>query len=155
MLHRWPPGVVGTILFQRNNDFVRMKTGRPLSAQFKSPFLAELDDKPPHGTMATFYESPAFITTRAFYKDLMAAGVSNVEMFPVVIKDPARKIAVKNYVLLNIVGRMGTFALKRVDFKGLPLFVADEDTDIMIVSERVQRQLARKNYADVVFEELT
>ncbi|HTU59826.1 MAG TPA: hypothetical protein VMF89_15345, partial [Polyangiales bacterium] len=44
--------------------------------------------------------------------------------------------------------------LRESALRGLDLFLVAEDTDNMIVSERVQRHLASFDFPDVAFEEI-
>jgi hypothetical protein len=168
-------GPDGTIIFQQSHEFFRLKTGHKLKPDFKGPFIVELDDEHPDGRLPTFYESPAFIGTKEFYNALINVGVSNIETVEVIIKDTVRSIECHDYLLLNIVGRVACadmmrsehrslgpdmtiidqLVLKPVNLSGLDLFVADEDTDIMIVSERVCRHLISCGYVDIWFEELS
>lgn len=152
-----------------------LKAGQPLEAGFEPPVIVKLDEEQPDGRMPTFYESPAFIGTKAFHHDLLLAGVSNIETAPVVIRNVATGAENHDYVLMNIVGRVACAdmalsqhrslgpgmtildepVLKPGLFVGLNLFVADEDTDVMIISEQVHRHLVARGYKDIVFRELS
>jgi hypothetical protein len=151
-----------------------LKSGQRLDPDFQKPMTVKLDEDQPDGRMPTFYESPAFIGTQAFLRDLLQAGVDNIETVPVVIRNVATGAENRDYVLMNIVGRvacadmgrsthrslgpgmtiMDELVLKPGSFSGLHLFVADEDTDVMIISEQVHRQLLGRGCADIVFREL-
>ncbi len=164
----------GTLVYQRSHELFDLKTGAPLEPGFDPPFLVELDSELPNGRMPTFYESPALIARRSFYEDLVAAGISNLESVPVVIRNPADGSENHDYLLLNIIGRVRCADMRRSKHRslgpgmtvvdklvlanGVPgdldLFVADEDTDVMVVSERVYQRLRAKGYDDVWFEEL-
>ncbi|MDE2051575.1 MAG: hypothetical protein KGL45_12545 [Gammaproteobacteria bacterium] len=165
----------GTIVYKRSHRLFRLKTGAPLEAGFEPPLRLELDRELPHGRMPTFYESPALIARKAFHEDLLAAGVSNLQTVPVVIVNPEDGSQNHDYLLLNIVGRVRCADMRRSKHRsigpgmnvvdklvlaggvpaGLDLFVADEDTDVMVVSERVQQRITAKGYDDVWFEELS
>ncbi len=165
----------GTIVYQRSHELFELKTGAPLEPGFEGPLRVELDRELPHGRMPTFYESPALIARKAFCEDLAAAGVSNLETVPAVIVNPEDGSENHDYLLLNIVGRVRCADMRRSRHRsigpgmqvvdelvlaagvpaGLDLFVADEDTDVMVVSERVHQRIAAKGYDDVWFEELS
>lgn len=72
----------------------------------EQPVVVTLDEEQPDGRMPTYYESPAFIGTKAFHHDLLLAGVSNIETVPVVIRNVATGAENHDYVLMNIVGRV-------------------------------------------------
>jgi Immunity protein family (Imm11) len=164
----------GTIVYQRSHELFDLKTGGPLEPGFAAPFVVELDSELPHGRMPTFYESPALIARKAFYEDLVSVGVDNLETVPVVIRNPVDGSENHDYLLLNIVGRLRCADMRQskhrslgpgmrvvdklVLAKGLPsdldLFVADEDTDVIVVSERIYRRVKEQGYDDVWFEEL-
>jgi hypothetical protein len=152
-----------------------LKSGQSLGAEFKQPMLLKLDEELPNGRMPTFYESPAFIGTKVFHRDLEQAGVSNIETFPVVISNTATGSENHDYVLMNILGRVSSFDMHQSQYRKLGpemtimdapvlkpgfiatlnLFVADEDTDIMIISEQVHRHLIERDYKDIIFREFS
>lgn len=164
----------GTVVYKRSHKLFPLKTGAPLEPDFEPPFRVELDPDLPNGRLPTFYESPALIARKAFYEDLLAAGVSNLETVPVVIANPVDGSQNHDYLLLNIVGRVQCADMRRSKHRsigpemtiidelvlaknvpvGLDLFVADEDTDVMVVSERVYQRITAKGYDDIWFEEL-
>lgn len=161
-------------LFQDSHHLFLLKTGHRLESGFEPPFKVVLDPDIPTPQLPTFFESPAWIGTRAFYRDLLAAGIDNIEAVPVEMRDDARKRIIHDYLLLNIVGcvpcaDMGKSTVRSlgegmnvivrlvVDASRLGAFdlcVAAEDTDCMIVSERVARHLQACAYDDILFEEL-
>jgi len=165
----------GTIVYQRSHLLFNLKAGAPLEPEFEAPFLVELDRELPNGHMPTFYESPALIARKNFYGDLVAAGVSNLEIVPVVIVNPVDGTQNHDYLLLNIVGRVQCAEMNHSKHRSigpqmtvidklvltndlhtdLNLFVADEDTDVMIVSECVYQRIMAKGYDDIRFDELT
>lgn len=161
----------GTGLYARSHFLTELKTGRPLGADFVPPFVVVLDPDLPDAALPTFFESPAWIATRTFHATLLAAGITNVEAIAVEMHDEAKGRVIDDYLLLNIVGRVacavpsksetrtlgdGMTVVDRlvVDPARVPeldLFVADEDTDCMIVSERLRNHIVAAGYDDVRF----
>lgn len=164
----------GTVITLKTHRRAILKSGEPLEAGFDSPVVVKLDDEHAGGRLPTFYESPAFIGTHDFHRALMEAGASNIETVPVVIQNRVTGTECLDYVLMNIVGRVACadmarsqhrslgpgmtviddLVLKAGGFGGLHLFVADEDTDVMVISEQVHRHLSARGYPDVVFRAL-
>lgn len=174
--HDWVQTKTGSFLIDYENDKVN---GEP----FKGPLICELDDEDETGKMPTFYTSPALIAKKSFYKDLVEIGVDNIEVHPVVINDSVNNRTVNDYVLLNIIGRISCAAMDESDYERLnddadpddpydsmnvinelvidatkvgqhDLFVVHEDTDCIVISERVYKHLKNKGYTDIYFEEL-
>jgi len=161
-------------LFQDSHDFFLLKTGHRLEDGFDPPFKVFLDPEIPNPQLPTFFESPAWIGTKAFYRDLQAIGIDNIETVQVEMRDDVHQRIIDDYLLLNIVGcvpcaDMGKSTVSSlgegmnvivhlvVDASRLGAFdlcVAAEDTDCMIVSERVARHLQACAYDDILFEEL-
>ncbi len=161
-------------LFQDSHHFFLLKTGHRLEEGFVPPFKVVLDPEIANPQLPTFFESPAWIGTQAFYRDLLAAGIDNIEAVPVEMRDDARQRIFHDYLLLNIVGCVACADMDKstvsslgegmnvitrlvVDASRLGAFdlcVAAEDTDCMIVSERVARHLQARGYDDILLEEL-
>lgn len=161
-------------LFQDSHHLFLLKTGHRLESGFEPPFKVVLDPDIPNPQLPTFFESPAWIGTQAFYRDLLAAGIDNIEAVPVEMRDDARQRIIHDYLLLNIVGCVACADMEKSTVNSLgegidvivrlvvdasrlgafDLFVAAEDTDCMIVSERVARHLQACGYDDILFEEL-
>ncbi|MDD3327022.1 MAG: hypothetical protein PHW25_08055 [Zoogloea sp.] len=161
-------------LFQDSHHFFLLKTGHRLEEGFVPPFKVVLDPEIANPQLPTFFESPAWIGTQAFYRDLLAAGIDNIEAVPVEMRDDARKRIIHDYLLLNIVGCVACADMEKstvsslgegidvitrlvVDASRLGAFdlcVAAEDTDCMIVSERIARHLQACGYDDILLEEL-
>ncbi|NMG36498.1 hypothetical protein GRF61_18780 [Azoarcus sp. TTM-91] len=164
----------GAGLYKASHVMTELKTGRRFDVGFVPPLVVRLDPELPDGKLPTFFESPAWIGTRGFHATLLAAGVANVEASPVEMRDEANKRVIDDYLLLNIVGRVACVDMARSETRSLgdgmtiidrlvidparipdlDLFVADEDTDCMIVSERLQRLIAGAGYSDIRFEAL-
>jgi hypothetical protein len=125
----------------------------------------------------------AVIGTKQFYKDLTDIGIGNIEVHPVVIKDEVNKKTINDYVLLNILGRISCAVMEDSEYERLnddadeddpyesmniidklvidpkkigeqDLFLVHEDTDCIVISERVYKHLQGKGYTDIYFEEL-
>lgn len=164
----------GTIIYQRSHDLVPFKTGRPLPADFAGPLWCELDADTREGVLPTFFTSPALIARKGFAAELRLLGLHNIEVQPVIIRDDVADRCIEDYVLLNILGRVPCAQLGTSDFHDLgdemrvfnklvldserrptlELFLLDEDTDRLVISERVYRHLAGKGYPDIHFEAL-
>jgi len=164
----------GTVINQMSHKFTRLKTGHFFPDDFETPFVCQLLGQFANGIMSTFYMSPAIIGTKQFYQDLLDCGIDNIEVKPVVINDLVNNRAIDDYVLLNIIGRISCADMEKSDYgtigKGMhvmnklvvnlekadnfDLFLADEDTNCIIISERVYKYLIQKGYTDIYFEEL-
>lgn len=164
----------GASLYQSSHVMTEFKTGRHFGPDFVPPLRVRLDPELPDGKLPTFFESPAWIGTRAFHDGLLAAGVTNVDASPVEMHDEANGRLIDDYLLLNIVGRVACVDMERsatrslgdgisvidrlvIDPTRVPdldLFVADQDTDCMIVSEHLQRFIVAAGYEDIRFEAL-
>lgn len=164
----------GAGLFQVSHVVFELKTGAPMEDDFGPPLVCKLNKKFAKGKLPTFFESPALIARREFAQALVDAGVSNVEQMPVVIKDETHGREIDGYLFLNIVGRVACLNVDRSDSDELDegmrvvdravldagrappagLFLLDEDTDCMIVSERVHAALKAGRFDDVRFDEV-
>ena len=162
------------LLDQVSHELTEFSTGSFFSKNFESPLVVALDEEFIHGGMATFYLDPAVIGTKQFYQDLLDCGVNNIEVKPVVINDPVNERTINDYVLLNIIGRISCANMEKTECgtigKGMnvmnklvinlekvysfDLFLADEDTDCIVISEKVYKCLTKKGYTDIYFEEL-
>jgi len=180
-----------TGLFQSSHDLVQMKTGQFLidygnnesGEPFSGSLICELDDEEGTGIFPTFYTSPALIGKKSFYDDLVEIGIDNIEVHPVVINDSVNDRTIKDYVLLNIIGRISCAVMEESIYNrindsadpydpyesmniidelvidaskvsGHDLFVVHEDTDCIVISERIYKHLQIKGYTDIYFEEL-
>lgn len=168
-----PPEPAG--IFQGSHDMLMLKTGQRLERGVKGPFKVFLDpEMQMNVVLPTFFESPAWIATKAFYQDLRAIGIDNVDTLPVELRIGPRKRINRDYLLLNIIGCVPCADMRRSTMRSLgegmnvitrlvvhasrvgklELFVAAEDTDCMIVSERVASHLQACGYEDVRFDAL-
>lgn len=163
-----------TLLFKASHRWTRLKTGQLLPEDFEEPFIAVLDEDTVGGVMPTFYMSPAVIGTRAFYQDLLEAGITNIEAKKTVIRDSVNNREFDNYLLLNIIGRVSCADMTRSDYhslgegmhiinklvidpaktQGMELFLVHEDTGCIVVSERIRDHLVARGYQDIYFEAL-
>ena len=136
--------------------------------------ICSLDDQHLEGVQPTFYMSPAIIGKKEFYQDLLDCGVDNIEVKPVVIRDTVNNREYTDHLLLNILGRVSCalmnesdyealgddmniidkLVLRKSDLPDLNLFLVNEDTDCIVISERVHSYLSSKGYEDIYFEQL-
>ncbi|VAW88947.1 hypothetical protein MNBD_GAMMA17-1956 [hydrothermal vent metagenome] len=164
----------GTVIQKVSHKRTRQKTGHFLPNDFEGPYICILLGQFANGVMSTFYMSPAIIGTKQFYQDLLDCGIDNIEVKPVVINDPVNEKTIDNYVLLNIIGRISCADMEKSEYGTIgkdmhvmnklvinlekaynfDLFLADEDTDCIVISERVYKYLTKKGYTDIYFEEL-
>jgi len=160
-------------------DYTNNENGEP----FKGVLMCDLDDEEQTGILPTIFMSPALIGTKQLYQDLLDIGIDNIEAHPVVIKDKVNNRVIDNYVLLNVIGRVSCAVMDQSDYErlndeaveddpcesmnfindlvidarkvdGLDLFLVHEDTNCIIVSERVFQYLTKKGYKDIFFEEV-
>lgn len=163
-----------TLLDQMSHELTEFSTGDFLPDDFQEPLICALDEDFINGQMATFYMDPAVIGTRKFYKDLQEIGVNNIETKAVIIQDNVNHRVHDDYLLLNIIGRVACADMSQSDYhalgeginvintlvidasktQGQEFFLIDEDTDCIVVSERIYKHLQSKGYPDLYFEEL-
>jgi hypothetical protein len=164
----------GTIIRQKSHPFAQLKSGYFLEDFDDGPFECQLVDRFANGVLPTFYMSPAVIGTKQFYQDLQSCGVDNIEVKPVLIHDAVNNRTIDNYLLLNFIGRVSCADMDKSDYgeidedmyimnklvidskkvHDLNLFLVDEDTGSIVVSEQVYNYLTSKGYTDIYFEEL-
>ena len=163
-----------TSLNKQSHRFVATCTGELFPKGFEGPMVVKLDDDNVAGTFPTFYENPAVIGKKEFYQDLREIGIDNIEVHDVEIRDEVNNKTIRGYLLLNIIGRVNCAVLDQSEVKtlgpgmnvidklvidsakipGLDLFLEANDTDNIIISERVYQHLQSKGYTDIYFEEL-
>lgn len=173
----------GTILYQDSHVMASLKQGANLidyenddeeGEPFVGPLICKLDDEHVDGKMSTFFMSPAIIGTKEFYNDLLEIGIENIEVYPVIIRDEVNSRVFDDYLLLNIVGRVSCADMASSEYQALgddmniidqlvldaskvhdlDLFLVHEDTDCIVISEKVYLHLVNKGYTDIYFEEL-
>ena len=164
----------GAIVYQRSHDLVELKTGNLFGSDLDPPFYLELDKELHSGALPTFFTQPAVIGTVQFYEDLQEIGIGNIEAFPAVIRDEIDNRTIEGYLLLNIIGKVSCADMDQSEYKslgegmniidelvldssklhGFDLFLVAEDTDCIVVSEKVYDHLQSKGYSDIYFEEL-
>lgn len=165
----------GTLLYKRSHRLVQTKTGEFFPEGFKGPFVVELDEDNVDGVLPTFYGGPAVIAKKEFYQVLREIGIDNIEVHDVEIRDEVNNKTIGGYLLLNIIGLVNCAVLDQSDVKtlgpgmnviddlvidpskipaGLDLFLEANDTDNIIISERVYNHLQGKGYTDIYFEKL-
>ena len=136
--------------------------------------IVEIDEDDVGGTLPTFYEDPAVIGKVDFYEALKEIGIHNIEVHDVEIRDEVNNKIIKGYLILNIIGVVNCAVLDHSEVKtlgpgmnvidnliinsskvkGLDLFLEANDTDNIIISERVYKHLQSKGYTDIYFEKL-
>ena len=164
----------GTVIVKRSHTFTRLKTGEILPDDFEEPLVCQLLGEFSNGVMSTFYMSPAIIGTKQFYQDLLDCGVDNIQTKQVVINDVVNNRKIEDYLLLNIIGRVSCADMDESEYenigedmnvinklvidparaKDLNLFLVHEDTDCIVINDKVYDCLASKGYTDIYFEEL-
>jgi len=173
----------GTVIYGDSHDMTELKTGSFLvdyenddeeGEPFVGPLICKMDDEHVDGKMSTFFMSPAIIGTKQFYNDLLEVGIDNIEVHPVIIRDEVNSRTFDDYLLLNIIGRVSCADMETSEYESLgddmniidelvldsskthdlDLFLVDEDTDCIVISERVYSHLVNKGYTDIYFEEL-
>jgi len=171
-----------TLIYQRSHDFFELCTGHLLmdysqndkGEPFIGTFIGELNKDFINGKMPTFYTNPAVVATKAFYNDLIEIGIDNIEVHPTIIRDEVNNRNIEDYLLLNILGRISCAVMDQSDTNSLgdnmniidklvidgkkaeghDLFLVHEDTDCIVISERVYDHINSKGYTDIWFDEL-
>jgi hypothetical protein len=164
----------GAIVFKRSHSLTRLKTGHLLGEDFGGPLVVEMDVENPKGRMPTFFESPALISTKKFYNDLLEYGIVNIETHAVLIKDEVNQREISDYILLNVIGLVSCDNIEKSEYDklgddifiindlvlnskkihGYDLFLIAEDTDCIVISDRLYKHMVKKGYDDISFEEL-
>lgn len=146
-----------------------LNSGAKLPATFETPVVFKLDVSSPGRRMPTLFMVPAFVTTQRFLDVLIAAGVDNVDAYPVVIRNPTTGEELTDYVFLNVVGRVACADLEASDSRELgpgvqliddlvvfaeklpplPLFRLAEDELKVVVSDAVHDRIRAAGFDDV------
>lgn len=164
-----------TLLDQITHDLIDFFSGCKLPDAFKGPLVVELDEDFINGKMKTLYTDPALIVHKSFYKKLKNLNINNIQVFPVVIEDNVNDKNIENYVLLNIIGLVSC-AVNTSEYYHIgpgmtiiddliidktkvnpeyDIFLVAEDTDCIVVSERVYLALVVEDYDDILFKKLS
>ena len=161
-------------LYQASHYMTLLKTGQKMEKNFTPPFKVLIDSEIRNPLFPTFFESPAWIGTKSFYRDLQTLGVSNIEVFPTEIQNDKGKTINNDYLLLNIVGSISCTDMKKSKVRNIgddinlindlvvnsanigkfDICVVAEDTDCILVSERVANHLKLCGYKDILFKEV-
>lgn len=161
-------------LYLSSHFMTLLKTGQRLEEGFIPPLKVILDPEIRNPLWPTFFESPAWIATKSFYQDLQILGLNNIEAFTVEIHNDRGQPVNYDYLLLNIVGSVPCADMKKSKVRTIgedinfisdlvvesaslgkfEIFVVAEDTDCMIVSERVVGHLQMSGYKDILFREV-
>ncbi|MCK6598509.1 MAG: hypothetical protein L6Q37_09120 [Bdellovibrionaceae bacterium] len=161
-------------LYQASHFMTSLKTGLKMEESFSSPFKFLLDPEIRNPLFPTFFESPAWIGTKSFYQEFLNLGINNIEAFPAEIHNDHGQPVNYDYLLLNIVGMVPCADMKKSKFRTLgkdmnliydlvvnreslgayDICVVAEDTNCMLVSERVVSHLQSHGYKDIFFKEV-
>lgn len=166
-------------------DYTNNENGEP----FKGSLICDLDDEDQTGILSTVFISPALIGTKQFYQDLVTIGIDNIEVHPVVIRDLVNNKIIDDYLVLNVIGRISCAVMDQADHEqlndeansdqpnesmnfinhlvvdsqklgDLDLFLVHEDTDCILISEKLYNHLKELGYTDpyggkfIFFEEV-
>ncbi|MEN0058460.1 MAG: DUF1629 domain-containing protein [Bdellovibrio sp.] len=160
----------------KENILVAFKTGEAMTSDFSGTLKCIFDPEEPTTPLPTFFMSPAWITTRAFSEFLRSLNVTDFEVFPVEIRNTLTGQTHRDYVLLNVTKSISCAHLQASQTRSLggdlvvvdrlviddalvenqspDIFVAAEDTDIIVVHERIQEALIEKGFPDIAFQKL-
>lgn len=164
----------GALIYLDSHELTIFKSGISLGSDFEGPVHFKLDKELRKGPLPSFFTSPALVSNEKFYNDLIESGVDNVEKYPTVIKDEVDGRSIEDFLLLNIVGRVSCADMDNSDYEtlgegmnvinkltldskkilGLDFFHVAEDTDCIVLSEKVYSSINSKGYTDIYFEEL-
>lgn len=164
----------GASVYLGSHDRFAFKSGHPFGARFKGPVIFTLDEDLRQGEMPTFFSTPAWVVRRAVYQDLRNLGLDNIQAYDARIEDPVDGRVIEDYVFLNVVGlvscadmvksehasigdgmvMINELVLDKQRVPSLDLFLLAEDTDKMLVSQRVHDYFRNKGYPDVFLQEL-
>ncbi len=146
-----------------------------VGAPFVGPLLCEADREDPSDFWPSIFLSPALIAHKSFVATLQGAGVQNMEVHSVNIADPTTNTTNQDYLLVNVIGRVACahFGQRESSQPGqdeegiqrmtdlvidesktgdLDLFLLEEDTDCILMSERLVKKFENEVYAGVHFE---
>lgn len=171
-------------LILKSHDMVQTKTGHFLvdyeldmdaGAPFVGPLLCEADREDPSDFWPAIFLSPALIAHKSFVATLQAAGVQNIELHTVNIADPTTNSTNRDYLLVNVIGRVACAHMGHSEYNqlgqdeedmqlmthlviddsktgDLDMFLLDEDTDCILMSEQLVEHFDNQVYAGVYFE---
>jgi hypothetical protein len=167
-LYRMTPDLskASTVLHGYGNPLAILKSGAPMK-RFTPPMTCYIPEKFKDGKLSSFYITPGVIIRKDLVDLLVSNGITNLEVFPCVIENRAYKKEYNEWVLLNI---LGTRSIKDKDLDGeymidtltLPkdfknkdhLFLIREDTDCIVVSEKVRTLILEYGFGDICFKKL-
>jgi hypothetical protein len=167
-------GAAGARIYMTSHDLYAFKSGQPFEADFEVPVRFNLDEDLRDAQLPTFFARPAFVATPRMQADLRTLGIDNLQSYPAVIEDPVDGRVIEDYALLNVIGSVACANLGHsqletlgpgmniidepvLDSRRIPdldLFLLAEDTDKMLVSERVYEYFTAKAYPDVLLREV-
>lgn len=159
----------GALVYLASHDLTIFKTGESMQNELGDDTVElSLDEDLRLGPMPTIFTSPALIGNDHFCKTLVQI-CENVEICPAVIRDPVTGSENRSYKLVNIIGRIACADMKASRHKSLgpemtiidylvlkyemlpdvDIFHVHEDTDCIVVSERLQRLLIQAGFSDI------
>lgn len=161
-------------IYKASHFMIPLKTGLKIDEAHDSTFKFLLDPEIRNPLFPTFFESPALVGTKSFYQDLLSLGINNVQAFPAEILNKHNQPINYDYFLLNIVGMVPCADMNKSKFRTLgegmnliydlvvnreslgtyDICVVAEDTDCMLVSERVAKHLQSRGYKDIFLKEV-
>lgn len=147
--------------------------GKPIRETFTEPFVFLLDPDYP-GELMAMYEVPSLLMNDNLLKALKSAGVDNLQIFPAIIQDKAKKKEYKNYSVVNIVGVVScvdpakskkgrvtdsdmidaffeSLVIDEAKTKGALMFRLAESVGAIIVSEQVKEKIEAAGIPYMVF----
>lgn len=166
-----------TIVYQQNLIDVPFWSGHSISVLMQDALELSMDADFANGQLPTFYDTPGLIARKEFHLALRDLGISNLEVFPAIIRDEANNRVIDDYVLLNVIGIVSCADLDQSEYeslgdeddpmhvidklviktdrvKGLDIFLVLEDPQLIVISERVHRHLQGYPFKDIYFERL-
>jgi hypothetical protein len=164
----------GASIYLASHDLYVFKSGQPFEEDFEVPVHFTLDEDLRQGELPTFFSTPAWVARRQVYSDLHHLGIDNIQAYEARIEDPVDGRVIGDYQFLNVVGLVSCADMAHSEAEtigpgmvmindlvldshrvpSLDLFLLAEDTDKMIVSQRVHDYFRKQGYPDVFLQEL-
>lgn len=102
--------------------------------------------------MAEFWDSTLPIMTKRLYEALVAAGVDNLDTYPVVLTDSRSGAEIPGYVAFNIIGLVPAAALENpAASQRLLIFRLAESIDLIIVHEKLKAAIEAADIDTLTF----
>ena len=156
------------------DQLVIFKSGEPMDPDFSGTLRLIIDPEMEEGVWPAFFESPALLMKKSIYHEVAALIGPAVEVYPAHIRDTHTQELHSDYIFLNITKTVSGLNRQASEVRyltetvlvadhvvldesamseaqDLKLFVLNEDTDVMIVSEDVRDAFLKLNLEDVRF----